>query len=157
MTALFDTLPRTLFNPLAAQHAPLYAEVLLTLYAETQRHNQPLSRDLAAGLVAEVLDRFAAEDLVGLPELEEDGGLRILAHLRAKLGEVGALGMDVATFELYDAAAQPLTAVDRAALTELRAHPALADCAALVERLLAAGAKLEREAVPAAMVVRRLR
>lgn len=73
MAGLFDTLPRELFNPLAAQHAPLYAEALLTLYAETQRHNQPLSRELAVGLVADVVDRFADEDLAGLPGLEEDG------------------------------------------------------------------------------------
>jgi len=62
-----------LFNPLAAQHAPLYANVLLTLFAETQRHQQPLSRDLAAGLVAEVIDRAAVqEDLAGLPDVEQD-------------------------------------------------------------------------------------
>jgi hypothetical protein len=73
MPSLFDTLPRGLFNPLAAQHAPLYAEVLLTLFAETQRHQQPLSRDLAGGLVAEVIDRVAAhEDLAGLPDVEQD-------------------------------------------------------------------------------------
>lgn len=70
MPGLFDTLPRDLFNPLAARHAPLYAEALLTLFAETQRHQQPLSRDLAAGLVAEVLDRHAAEDLAALLELD---------------------------------------------------------------------------------------
>ncbi len=71
MADLFATLPRTLFSPLAAQHAPLYAEVLLTLFGETQRHQQPLSRDLAVGLVAEVIERAAAgEDLAGLPELE---------------------------------------------------------------------------------------
>lgn len=75
MPSLFDTLPRGLFNPLAAQHAPLYAEVLLTLFAETQRHQQPLSRDLATGLVAEVIDHVAThEDLAGLPDVEQDFG-----------------------------------------------------------------------------------
>lgn len=71
MAGLFALLPRTLFNPLAAQHAPLYSEALLTLYAETQRHHQPLSRELAVGLVAEVVDRFAAEDFAALPGLDE--------------------------------------------------------------------------------------
>jgi hypothetical protein len=71
MAGLFDTVPRTLFNPLAAQHAPLYTEALLTLYTETQRHSQPLSRDLAVGLIGEVVDRFAGEDLAALPGLDE--------------------------------------------------------------------------------------
>lgn len=70
MGDLFATLPRTLFNPLAAQHAPLYVEVLLLLFTETQRHQQPLSRDLALGLVAEVLERAAEADLASLPALE---------------------------------------------------------------------------------------
>lgn len=87
MAGLFDTLPRALFNPLAAQHAPLYAEALLTLYAETQRHNQPLSRDLAAGLIAEVVDRFAAEDLAGLPGLDE----AIAAESDVALARSGAI------------------------------------------------------------------
>lgn len=85
------------------------------------------------------------------------GGLRILAHLRAKLGTIGALAMDVATLEAHAAAWQPLGAGDRAALAELRGNSALADCAALVDRLLAAGAKLEQEAVPAEDAVCRLR
>lgn len=75
------------------------------------------------------------------------GGLRILAHLRAQLGAVAALAMDPATFAAHAAAAQPLTAGDRAALLDLRDNPALADCAGLIEMLLAVGAKLEQEAV----------
>ncbi len=78
------------------------------------------------------------------------GGLRILAHLRAKLGDVAALAMNPETFEAYVAAAQPLTAGDRESLRELCAHPALHDCAGLIARLLEAGMKLEQEAVPAA-------
>lgn len=54
-TSLFDRIPATLFQPLAAQHAPLYAAVLLRLFAETQQHQQPLSRDLALSLVADIL------------------------------------------------------------------------------------------------------
>jgi len=72
VASLFDTVPVTLFHPLAAPHAPLYAEVLLTLFAETQRHPQPLSRDLAAGLVADMVDRAATHaDLAELPEQDQ--------------------------------------------------------------------------------------
>ncbi len=72
MANLFDTLPGTLFQPLAAPNAPLYAEVLLTLFAETQRHQQPLSRDLAVGLVADVIDRATIlADLAELPGLDQ--------------------------------------------------------------------------------------
>lgn len=84
------------------------------------------------------------------------GGLRILAHLRAKLGEVRALAMDTAVFATYAVAAQPLTTGDRASLRELQVHLLLADCASLVERLLTAGRKLEQEAVPAAVALRLL-
>jgi len=52
---LFDRIPTTFFNPLAAQGAPVYAAVLLCLFAETQRHQQPLSRELAVNLVADIL------------------------------------------------------------------------------------------------------
>src|SRR5262245_37217801 len=55
MADLFDTIPLTLFNPLASPGAPLYAAVLLELLAETRRHQQPLSRELAVNLVREVL------------------------------------------------------------------------------------------------------
>ncbi|MBX0328594.1 hypothetical protein K2Z83_12990 [Oscillochloris sp. ZM17-4] len=96
MAGLFDTLPRALFNPLAAQHAPIYAEVLLTLFAETQRHQQPLSRDLAAGLVAEVVDRAAADaDLSELPGLDQaiaDGGDVAMARSGAILRYLAQCG-----------------------------------------------------------------
>ncbi|NJP05135.1 MAG: hypothetical protein HC837_05640 [Chloroflexaceae bacterium] len=55
MVNLFDVVPATLFNPLVAQGAPTYASVLLTLFAETQRQQQPLSRELAVNLVADLL------------------------------------------------------------------------------------------------------
>ncbi|MGB0384663.1 MAG: Wadjet anti-phage system protein JetA family protein [Ardenticatenaceae bacterium] len=55
MSALFDILPPTLFNPLAAHGAPIYAEVLLRLLGETERHSQPLSRSLVLDIVSEVL------------------------------------------------------------------------------------------------------
>jgi hypothetical protein len=84
------------------------------------------------------------------------GGLRILAHLRAQLSDVGVLAMGPATFAAHSAAAQPLTAGDRASLQELRTHPLLADLGLLVEHLLATGLKLEQEAVPATVVINEL-
>ncbi|HET9223537.1 MAG TPA: Wadjet anti-phage system protein JetA family protein [Roseiflexaceae bacterium] len=53
--ALFATIPDTLFSPLASPGAPAYAAVLLQIFAETRRHQQPLSRELAVSLVREVL------------------------------------------------------------------------------------------------------
>ncbi|NTV64918.1 MAG: hypothetical protein HGA65_15520, partial [Oscillochloris sp.] len=53
--SLFGTLPPTLFSPLASPGAPVYAAALLALFTETRRHQQPLSRDLAAHMVREVL------------------------------------------------------------------------------------------------------
>lgn len=80
------------------------------------------------------------------------GGLRILAHLRKHLGEIVPLAMDAATFDAHRKHAQPLAKNEREALTQLRAQPALADCAPLIERLLEAGEKLEQEAVQAPLL-----
>jgi hypothetical protein len=66
---LFQQIPVTLFNPLAAQRAPLYAAVLLRLFEETQRHQQPLSRELALNLVADTLVEM--NDLTALPHDED--------------------------------------------------------------------------------------
>lgn len=55
MATLFQVVPTDLFNPLAAPGAAVYVEALLRLFAETKRHQQPLSRDLAMNLVAELL------------------------------------------------------------------------------------------------------
>jgi len=81
------------------------------------------------------------------------GGLRILSHLRANVGAVGALAMDAETFDAYAAAAQPLTEADRTSLRELQGHAALHDCVGLMDRLLVAGMKLEQEAVPATVAL----
>lgn len=62
---LFERIPPNLFNPLASQSAPLYAAVLLRLFTETQRHQQPLSRDLAVNLVRDMLTEMT--DLTDLP------------------------------------------------------------------------------------------
>ncbi len=45
MSTLFETLSPTLFNPLATRGAPIYAEVLLRLFAATQQSYWPLSRE----------------------------------------------------------------------------------------------------------------
>ncbi len=52
---LFHKLPTQLFSPLAAPGAAFYSEALLVLFVETQRHQEPLSRELALGLVIDVL------------------------------------------------------------------------------------------------------
>jgi hypothetical protein len=77
----------------------------------------------------------------------DPGGLRILAHLRGSLGDVRPLAMDQATFERHCQHAQPLSQQDRKTLKSLRQHPRLADCVPLIDHLLAAGSKLEQEAV----------
>jgi hypothetical protein len=153
----------------AAQVAELRASAVITV--ENLTSFTELCAARPPGVLALYTGGFASPTVVGLlralrkaaPSLElwhwgdlDAGGLRILAHLRSQLGEVHALAMDRATFEAHGVARQPLTAGDRAALGELRAYPALADRADLMELLLATGAKLEQEAVPAATVVSRL-
>lgn len=68
MAFLFDRLPARLFAPLAAQGAPVYAEVLLALFREVQRQPLPLSRDLALQIVSEILEAPLAFE--GTSELE---------------------------------------------------------------------------------------
>jgi hypothetical protein len=65
MSSLFNTVPLTLFRPLASQGAPIYADALLRLFAEIQQRSQPLSRELALATVAEALDAPDAFDLTG--------------------------------------------------------------------------------------------
>ena len=45
MSQLFQVLPAGLFNPFAAPGAAIYADILLKLFDETQRHHQALSRE----------------------------------------------------------------------------------------------------------------
>jgi hypothetical protein len=75
------------------------------------------------------------------------GGLKILAHLRRRLGIVLPFGMDIETFEIYRASAQPLEADDISSFNVLIADPILADCVPLIEHLMRVGMKLEQEAV----------
>lgn len=71
MPNLFDHIPLRLFRPLAAQGAPIYAEVLLRLFAETQRHLQPISRDLATQVIVEVLSAPEAMEMTNEVVTEE--------------------------------------------------------------------------------------
>jgi len=57
MPSLFDVIPDRLFAPLAARGAVAYADMLLSLFVETQRHQQPLSRDLAVDVTSDILAR----------------------------------------------------------------------------------------------------
>jgi hypothetical protein len=81
------------------------------------------------------------------------GGLRILAHLRRRLGRVIPLGMDIETFEQRSCYAQPLTSNDRESLGVLLSEPELADCASLLHHLLKENLKLEQEAIDAQSVL----
>lgn len=69
MPELFKVVPPTLFRPLAAPGAPVYVRVLFTIFADTRRNQQPLSRDLALSLVAEILSD--QEMLIAASEIEE--------------------------------------------------------------------------------------
>src|SRR5947209_3315968 len=51
------------------------------------------------------------------------GGLRILAHLRRRLGRVIPLGMDIETFEQSSLYARPLTSNERESLGVLLSEP----------------------------------
>lgn len=79
-------------------------------------------------------------------DLDPDG-LRILAHLRDRLGDVLPLAMDAAAFEQHRQHAQPLSKRDRRVLQSLHQQPLLADCQQLIDHLLAANSKLEQEAL----------
>jgi Uncharacterized protein conserved in bacteria C-term(DUF2220) len=85
------------------------------------------------------------------------GGLRILAHLRSQLGDSVPLAMDPAAFHAHRGQAQPLTTIDRTALTKLATHPRLTDCAQLIATLLKTDQKLEQEAISAEDLLEALR
>jgi len=72
--ALFSVLPQMLFSPLASPGAAIYAEAMLRIFAETRRHQQPLSRELAVSLVREML--AAAQDgLVITSDADEESAV----------------------------------------------------------------------------------
>jgi hypothetical protein len=81
------------------------------------------------------------------------GGLRILAHLRRHLETVRPLAMDSRTFERHRIHAQPLTQRERDSLLSLGTLELVADCGPLIGSLLAAGQKLEQEAISPRFVI----
>lgn len=84
------------------------------------------------------------------------GGLRILAHLRSQLGVIGCVAMDGATLTAHRGGARPLATSEREALVALKSHPALADCAELINMILQEGVKLEQESIEAGVVLTQL-
>ena len=52
---LFEQLPLNLFRPLATAGAPVYADILLTFFAEAVQRHQPFSREYALATVRERL------------------------------------------------------------------------------------------------------
>jgi hypothetical protein len=84
------------------------------------------------------------------------GGLRILAHLRKQVGVINPLAMGAELLNDYQQQAQPLTARERDNLRSLLEQPVLADCAPLIERLLATNRKLEQEAIELEVCLRLL-
>ncbi len=55
MPDLFTLLPVELFRPLASPGAGVYADILLAVLAETQRHHEPLSRESVLNLIVTAL------------------------------------------------------------------------------------------------------
>jgi hypothetical protein len=85
---LFAVIPPTLFSPLASPGAPVYAGALLAIFAETRRHQQPLSRELALNLVRETLSD-AGDALAATGEAEDEpGGVDADDPLTARAGAV---------------------------------------------------------------------
>jgi hypothetical protein len=81
MTDLFQIIPPTLFRPLAAPGAPVYVRALFALFAETKRQYQPLSRELAVSLIAEILaDPVAAALTVELDEEDATPGAELTSE-----------------------------------------------------------------------------
>ena len=48
---ILGAIPQSLFQPLAAPGAPIYARILLDLFIQTQSHPDPLSRQLVSDLI----------------------------------------------------------------------------------------------------------
>ncbi len=59
-TSFFDHLPLTLFRPLGSAGAPVYADILLTFFAEAVQRHQPFSREYALAAVRERLQAQGA-------------------------------------------------------------------------------------------------
>ena len=85
MPDVFAVLPGDLFRPLASPGASVYASILLQVLAETQRHPEPLSRELVRHVIRSILverdntlaltvDALAGE--TALADDEADAGAR---------------------------------------------------------------------------------
>lgn len=81
---LFAKVPASLFSPLASQGAALYSEALLVLFEETQRHQEPLSRDLCVLLIADLLDVPHALEVTG--DIGEEDDIQEVDQVRARAG-----------------------------------------------------------------------
>ena len=125
MPSLFQTVPAGLFRPLAAQGAPIYSEALLTLFAQTRRQQQPLSRDRAVDLVAGLLTDpealISTEDAVDDDD-DDAGDVRVRAGAILRyLTRCGWLRTEVQsdytqTFTLPDYAFRLLNTLDEITL-----------------------------------------
>lgn len=78
---LFQKLPVSLFVPLASPLAEVHAEVLLRIFGETQRHQEPLSWDLCVTLIEEVLGDHASDEAFAQVAWEDDEPEATLAWL----------------------------------------------------------------------------
>ncbi len=83
---LFVKVPSSLFSPLAAQGAALYSEALLVLFEETQRHQEPLSRELCVLLISDLLDAPHALEVTA--DLSDEDDVQEADRVRARAGGV---------------------------------------------------------------------
>lgn len=84
------------------------------------------------------------------------GGLRILAHLRTNLQNVGTVGMEPSVLLAHRGYARALASDERTALQALTQSPLLRDCIPLIDAMLHENRKVEQEAISAATVMRAL-
>ncbi|ABX07028.1 hypothetical protein Haur_4396 [Herpetosiphon aurantiacus DSM 785] len=89
--SLFETVPTTLFRPLASPGAAIYTQVLLALFAATKQQSQPLSRERALSLVEQQLELPNAEALTSDAH-EEESELEQNNHASAILRSLRAWG-----------------------------------------------------------------
>ncbi len=152
------SLPATLLRAAAVLDCPARAVITIenaTSYHELISLQTPdVLHIFTGGFASPTLIRLLQALRVAQPALPyyhwgdlDAGGFRILLHLRKQLGEVRPLAMDEVTFTQSQDFAQPLTANDRVGLTALQANAELQDCMDIISALLAAGRKLEQEAV----------
>jgi hypothetical protein len=86
---LFQKLPVSLFVPLAAPLAELYADVLLRLFIATQQHQEPLSWELCISLIVEIIeDREHTEQLTLWEEAPPEEGENAGRDTRSRATEI---------------------------------------------------------------------